>query len=382
MDSLRWFVRGGGPAWFRWAVRFVLLTAIAVLGVVPYRFELGGDCRLVPVAEHGVRALVADEIAAVHVTVGQEVAAGYVLATLAARDEEYRLELARAELQRAQADLDLLRAGSRAEDVRAAELKQELFQVQLDFKALDLARVQKLRETNTTTAEELERSQKSRDHAASLLASAQEQLTKVKNGARPEEIRSAEASVAARQADYKHAESMFALRQIRTPIAGRVATLHVKERQGQVAAVGDLIAIVQDTSSLLVEIQAEEATASYLKPGMMAKVRLNGTFGELFTGKVVSIGDFAALRTALTISPSRTDREELQESTKRTGNEPYFVPVIVQLDPTLSGDAQISPLVPGMTGYARIVVKEDYFWNVLKNPILRFFKVDVWSWLP
>jgi putative peptide zinc metalloprotease protein len=382
MDSLRFFVRGGGPAWFRWTVRLTLLTAITVAGFLPYSYELGGDCRLVPVAEHGVRALIADEIAAVHVTVGQVVAADYVLATLAARDEEYKVELSRAELQRAQADLDLLRAGSRAEDVRTAELKQELFQVQLDFKAMDLARVQKLRETNTTTAEELERSQKSRDHAAQLLASAQEQLTKVKNGPRPEEMRAAEANLAAKQANYKHAERMFALRQIRTPIAGRIATLHLKGRQGQVAAVGDLIAIVQDTSSLLVEIQAQEATAAYLKPGMVTKVRLNGTYGELLTGKVASIGDFAASRTVLTTSPARTDREELQEITKRTGNEPHFVPVIVELDAVRDGHAPLTPLVPGMTGYARIVVKEDHFWNVVKNPIWRFFKVDVWSWLP
>ena len=35
-----------------------------------------------------------------------------------------------------------------------------------------------------------------------------------------------------------------------------------------------------------------------------------------------------------------------------------------------------------MTGYARVVVSEDYFWSVLGRTLARFFRVDVWSWLP
>jgi multidrug resistance efflux pump len=376
MESLRWLVRGGGPAWFRWTVRLVVLAAIIVAGFLPYGYELGGDCRIVPKDERGVRALIGDEIATVHVTQGQEVPAGYVLATLAARDEESQVEISRAELKRAQANLDLLRAGSRPEDLQMAELKVELWQVQLAFREADLARVKKLQSTNSATPQELERSQKGYDTGLQMVALSQEQLTKVKNGPRAEEIRAAEAAVEAAQARSNQAEKMFALRQITTPIAGRIATLHVGARQGQVAAPGDLIAVVQDTSSLHLEVQAQESTAVYLKPGMVVKVRLNGTYGELLTGKVVSIGDLAARRTVVTTAPARTDREELQEEIMRTGEEPHFVPVVVELDPH-----EVS-LAPGMTGYARIVVAPDYFWNVLKNPILRFFRVDVWSWLP
>jgi hypothetical protein len=94
------------------------------------------------------------------------------------------------------------------------------------------------------------------------------------------------------------------------------------------------------------------------------------------TGKVVSVGDRAARRTVVTAAPARTDREELQEDLMRTGDEPSFIPVVVELD-----RHQVA-LAPGMTGYARIVIAPDYFWNVLKNPVMRFFRIDVWSWLP
>lgn len=382
MESVRWLVRGGGPGWFRWTVRFVVLAAIVVAGFLPYSYELGGDCRLMPAAERGVRALIADEIAAVHVTEGQQVPAGYVVATLAARDEEAEVEISRAELARAQANLDLLRAGSRPEDIQLAELKIDLVEVQLAFKEADLARVKKLHATNSATPQELERSQKGYDSSQQMLELAKERLTKVKNGPRAEEIRAAEATVAVNQARLKQAEKMYALRQLTTPIAGRIATLHLGARQGQVAAAGDLIATVQDTSKLHVEVQAQEATAAYLKPGMVAKVRLNGTYGELLTGKVVSIGDLAARRTVVTTPPVRTDREELQEEIMRTGEEPHFVPVVIELDEVAAGNAELASLSPGMTGYTRIVVSNDFFWNVLKNPIVRFFRVDVWSWLP
>ncbi len=376
MESLRWLVRGGGPSWFRWTVRLVVLAAIVVAGFLPYSYELGGDCRVVPKDERGVRALIGDEIAAVHVAQGQEIPAGYVVATLAAREEESEVEIARAGLEKAQADLDLLRAGSRPEDLQIAELKAVLWEVQMAFREADLARVKKLHTTNAATPQELERSQKGHDSTKQLAAVSQEQLAKTKAGARAEQIRAAEATVEAAQAALNKAEKLWALRHVTTPIAGRVATLHVGARQGQVANPGDLIAVVQDTSKLHLEVQAQEATAVYLKPGMTAKVRLNGTYGDLLTGKVVSIGDLAARRTVVTTPPARTDREELQEEIMRTGEEPHFVPVVVELDPH-----QV-PLSPGMTGYARIVVAPDYFWNVLKNPIVRFFRVDVWSWLP
>jgi hypothetical protein len=39
-------------------------------------------------------------------------------------------------------------------------------------------------------------------------------------------------------------------------------------------------------------------------------------------------------------------------------------------------------LLAGMTGEARVVVDEDFFWDALWRPIERFFLVEVWSWLP
>jgi HlyD family secretion protein len=376
MELLYSLVRGGGPAWFHWTVRLVLLTAIVVAGFLPYNHEVGGKCRVVPADERGVRAMIGDEVVTVHVRDGEEVPAGYVLATLAAREEESQVKIARAALAHAQANLDLLEAGSRAEDIKMAEAQVTLWEATHGFHEADLARVTKLHGTNSATPAELERAQKGFDTAEQSLSQAEEQLTKLKNGAREEEIRAAEATVEEQQARLDQAEKMYALRHVVTPIAGRVSTLHIGARQGQMAAPGDLIAVVQDVSALHIEVQADEATAVLLQPGMFAKVRLEGMYGALLTGKVVSVGDIVARRTVVTATPARTDREELQEDLLRTGDEPHFVPVAIELDPH-----QV-PLSPGMTGYARIVVAPDFFWNVLKNPVLRFFRTDVWSWLP
>ena len=71
----------------------------------------------------------------------------------------------------------------------------------------------------------------------------------------------------------------------------------------------------------------------------------------------------------------RTDREaqfELQRQTKSDKK--------IRIYATLEDESQ--GLVPGMTGTARIYISTGTLWGAIAKPILRFFRVDVWSWLP
>src|SRR5262249_22403293 len=117
MSSWNWLVRGGGPWWVRWPVRAALLAGIVGLGFVPYSHEVVGECRLLPQGQYGVRALLTDEVTAVHVAEGDVVAPGAVVATLSGRSVRESYLATKAELEKAQAHLDLLKAGYRAEDV-------------------------------------------------------------------------------------------------------------------------------------------------------------------------------------------------------------------------------------------------------------------------
>lgn len=361
----------------RWLQRLTPLSVALAAGFLPYDVDVSGPCRTAPNHEAGVRALLDDEIEFVHVMEGQFVSAGYVVATLAAREEQARVETARARLAHAQANLDLLRAGSRTEDIRRAELMIELLEVKCDFVESELERAAPLIRAKVVTQEEVEQLQRGLKGAEQVQAVWRERVAKRQAGPRKAEIQAAEASVDAHAAALKHAERMFALRHVKAPIEGHISTRHHESRQGQPVACGDLIAVIQDATTLKVEVQAAESAAAFVRPGMTAKIRLHGTYGELIQGRVASVGASAARRSVITRGPSRSDRESMGEDLPRTGDESASVLVVVEID----ADSQAA-LSPGMSGYARIAVRGDCFWSALARHVRRFLCVDVWSWLP
>jgi multidrug resistance efflux pump len=376
IGAVRWLVRGGGKWWVRWPLRIAAVVAIVAIGFIPYSYEIGGKCRLVPVAQHGVRAQIADEIVKVNVREGDWVEAGTVIASLAARNEIASVASTSAALDRARADLALLQAGSRPEDIRMAKQEVDLREVQLQYQERELRRKKELMATaGTETQAELERVQSARDQAEQLLLTARENFAKLQQGARVEEIRAAQADVARLSADLDHHSRLLALKDITAPIAGRVITLGVQQRLGQYVQPGDLVAVLQDTSHLRVAVQADQSAAVQIKAGQTVKLRLEGLDGRLLMGKVHEVSTGAMTESELDIEPVRSDRES-HLTELYTRKDDRFVDVEVELE-----DGHVV-LLPGMTGYARIVISPDVLWRAVARPIVRFFMVEVWSWLP
>jgi multidrug resistance efflux pump len=357
-------------------LRIAAVVAIVAIGFIPYSYEIGGKCRLVPVAQHGVRAQIADEIVKVNVREGDWVEAGTVIASLAARNEIASVASTSAALDRARADLALLQAGSRPEDIRMAKQEVDLREVQLQYQERELRRKKELMATaGTETQAELERVQSARDQAEQLLLTARENFAKLQQGARVEEIRAAQADVARLSADLDHHSRLLALKDITAPIAGRVITLGVQQRLGQYVQPGDLVAVLQDTSHLRVAVQADQSAAVQIKAGQTVKLRLEGLDGRLLMGKVHEVSTGAMTESELDIEPVRSDRES-HLTELYTRKDDRFVDVEVELE-----DGHVV-LLPGMTGYARIVISPDVLWRAVARPIVRFFMVEVWSWLP
>jgi hypothetical protein len=164
--------------------------------------------------------------------------------------------------------------------------------------------------------------------------------------------------------------------EIRTPIAGRVVTPFMKERLGQVAQEGDLICVVEG-KDLILEIQADEAAAARVSAGMDAEVRLFGLDGVPITGKVVTLAHSAWDDAAVRDYAVRSDRELLiRRPDGGPGASDTRFRVYVKPDNTPSG------LVSGMTGYGKIKVGEEKLWKAVSRPFARFFRTEVWSWLP
>src|SRR5688500_9618749 len=141
---------------------------------------------------------------------GDRVQLGQVVMTLDTRDVQLAIQRAQAERQAADAQLRLVIAGARVEDVRQAQSQIETARAELaaartelDAAEQDLARFETLLSTNSGSRKQRDDAATRRDLARDRVASAQSRVrtaeeahAKLKAGARPEEVDAARARVA------------------------------------------------------------------------------------------------------------------------------------------------------------------------------------------
>lgn len=366
----------GGSWKVRWSARLFILIAVIIAGfVIPYTHQVGGECRILPLAERGIRSQVDGEVSAVYVDEGDEVGTGDLIVKLQSRNEEAAVVTTQAALDEAQAELDLLRNGTRPEEIAMAEQKVELWETQIDFASLTLEREKKLSAANAGAAKQVELAQKQVELGEAELLSSQQNLEKLKNGSREEEIRAAAAKVRRYAAELAHHQEKVDLTEIKTPLSGRIVTSNIRERVSQTVKEGDLIAIVHDASVLRAELAAEERAASCVRPGMPVQIRLYGVDGRLITGKVTDIARRAVDNGQFAQERIRSDEENWAEEIAHK-DDAYHITVYIELD------AHQEEILPGLTGYGKVEIGPDNLWNAMWRPIQRFFLVEVWSWLP
>ncbi len=369
-------IRYGGPWYFRWPIRGLILLAIVFAGFLPYKYEVGGQCRLIPTSEIGLRSQLQDEIQRIYAHDGDAVEANGVIAKLVGRDAEAERAEAQAEVDDAAAFLKMNKAGYRAEDIAAAADQVGSLTAALTFAEAELARQKDLLSRSAAATNEYEHALSTRDSTKATLAGAQANYDKLKAGYRAEEIDQAAAKLAKAKAQLQLAEQKCKSTEIRSPIRGTVATPSIELHEGQTVFPGDLVAVVQDRSAIFAEVLADEAAAAEVQNGMSVKLRLWGNYGDLLTGKVERVAISAVSEGASTPEPFRTDRESNQTQLRYPDDHWRYVRILVKFD---NVDLR---LLPGMTGEARIVVADDCLWATLWRDVRRIALVEVWSWLP
>ena len=378
ISPFRWAVRCGGRWWFRWTARLGLVMSFVVLGFLPYNYEIVGECRILPATQQGVRALLADKVETILVTEGQMVSRGELIARLSGNEVKANVKMAEADLQKAQAQLDLLRNGPRVEDLNIARDTVEVRKSQLEFVANQFTRAETTYQRGASTVAELDRLRHDQLEAKLNLLSARESLAHLEVGYRPEQIRSAEAEVQRGKEKLLLLQLELKKIEITAPIRGRVSLPYMEQRPGQATNPGDLITTLHDDSRLHAEIAADEAAVIQVVPGMPVNIRLFGTNGTLLRGQVRFVSLDVKAASLFGNDPVRTDAETYQERSANSRSRSPRQQVRVEVDLI---DAPAS-LKADLSGYARIVVRQDVFWRAVARPVVRFLRTEVWSWLP
>jgi HlyD family secretion protein len=275
----------------------VLLIAL-VLASACHRSPSANEGRVsgyVEATEVRVAAEVGGRLLEVKVAEGDRVTAGDVVARIDTADVELAIRRAEADRAQAQAQLALLRAGSRQEDIRQASAQLEsaqadvrAAQAELEAASADLERFEGLLRVNAGSVKQRDDAKTRRDVAQARVRAAQERAKaasdaheRVRSGARPQEIDAARARVAAVEAQVASLQKNASDAIVKAPVGGIVTSRLLDT--GEMAAPHAPIVVVTDLDHAWANIYVDERMVPQLKIGQAATIvtdagqRLPGT---------------------------------------------------------------------------------------------------------
>jgi HlyD family secretion protein len=236
----------------------------------------------VEATEVQVAALVGGRLLELTPDEGDRVEAGELVARLDATDTELALARARAERDQADAQLRLLRAGARIEDIRQADAQLATAQsearagdAELAVAETDAARFEALLESKAGTQKQRDDAVARRDVARARARSgedrvraARENLARLRAGARPEEIDAARARVAAADAQIATLQKAITDAVVTAPVAGTVTERLVDV--GELVQPRAPILIVTNLDEVWANVYVDEPSIPRLKIGQTA----------------------------------------------------------------------------------------------------------------
>ncbi|HSK10850.1 MAG TPA: efflux RND transporter periplasmic adaptor subunit [Vicinamibacterales bacterium] len=254
----------------------------------------------VEATEVQVASLVGGRLLELRVAEGDRVAAGDIVAQLDTADAQLALQRARAERAQADAQVRLLLAGARPEEIRQAEAQAQGAEAELTGAREDLAAAGADLERFETLLQANSGSRKQRDDAATRtevararvraaeqkVRAAKEGLARIRKGARSQEIEAARARVGVMDAQIATLEKNIADATITAPVSGLVTQ--------KLADVGEILAprapvvTVADLDHAWANIYIDEPLVPRVRLGQEATIHTDAG-GPGLPGKVTFV---------------------------------------------------------------------------------------------
>ena len=230
---------------------------------------------------------------------GDRVDAGAVIALLDTKDTELAIARAEADREQAIAQLRLLEAGSRVEDIRQAQAQMEstdadvrAAEAELTSATADLKRFEALLEVNAGSRKQRDDAATRRDVAEARVRSARERtrasaetVARLRAGARPQEIAAARARVSASDAGLATLKKSLADATLTSPVGG-IVTSKLADA-GEVIAARTAVIVVTDLEHAWANVYVDEPMVPRLKLGQ--KITLMTDAGQRVDGAITFI---------------------------------------------------------------------------------------------
>lgn len=217
---------------------------------------------------------VGGRIAAIDVDEGDKIQPGQLLALLDPAPLDSRIGEADAQIAQARAQLAQLQNGSRSQDIGQARARVEAAQVALRKAQQDVDRRQPLVEPGAISRDVWQATVAQRDQAQAALNEAQQALSKLNAGARPEEIQAAQAALRGAQAARGSLTVDRGDTALRAATAGTVVTR--AQEPGAIVQPGATVLTLSIDRPMRVRAYVAESDLSRVAPGQKVTVTADG----------------------------------------------------------------------------------------------------------
>ena len=218
-------------------------------------------------------------ISSLEAKAGTQVKKGQVVARLDDALDKATRDVRGHELEAAKADLALLHAGTRVEDIRAARAQLDAAQANEDVIAKEVDREKHLLATGATTGSRLDELDAQLAKARGDRQAQQQKLTAMAHGARVEEISRADARVAEADDAVAVADRQLEKHVLIAPIDG--AVLDVYPEVGEVLQPGSPVLSIVDRSRPYADVFVPVADAPKIKLGAPMSIMVEGDSHEV-----------------------------------------------------------------------------------------------------
>lgn len=223
--------------------------------------------------------------------VGVEVTEGTVVAQLDVADLLLNLREREAALAQAEAYLDALRTGASTEEIRQAEANYNQAASAFQQAEETFERAQTLYEQGVISREAFNGAQTQYDVARAQLDAAEQILAQTLRGARPEEIRAAEAQVEQARVGVEMVQKRLDDATLTAPFDGIVAYRHTDV--GETVGPGSPIATLVQLQEVILGVSVSDRWVDAFRPGEAVAVTVDAFPGETLQGTVRSVAPVA-----------------------------------------------------------------------------------------
>jgi HlyD family secretion protein len=243
-----------------------------------------------------------------------------------------QLEQAFAGQEAAEAQFKLLENGARAEDIQQAEDAVKQARINMDLAERDFQRMKELYSSKTITQKQFEDVQAKHELTQAQLNSAQENLRKMKNFTRPEEIKQAKANLDRQKAAVDLLKKNISDSYVVSPLNGFIVQKYVEK--GETVSMLSSLFKVSELSTVKLVIYISEEDLGKIKLGQKADVISDTYKNKNYKGTVIYISPEAEF-TPKNIQ-TKDERTKLVFAVKIEIKNPDF-----ELKPGMPADAVI-----------------------------------------